>query len=79
MSYPAILSNYRGHDYLIRVIPVKPPVGVFKFGADISILARVGHGKAVRLSPDIGEALGRTEEEAYTTFEAKLKQWIDLH
>ena len=69
--------NYRGYDYVIRVVPVKPPIGSCKFGADISFLAKLGQGKATRLSPDIGEALGSTEEEASSKFEAKLKKWID--
>jgi hypothetical protein len=69
--------DYRNYRYEIRVIPVKPPVGVQKFGADISFLAKLGPGKATQLHPDIGEALGKTEKEAFAGFEIRLKKWID--
>jgi hypothetical protein len=69
--------DYRNYDYVINIVQVIPPIGGLKFSGNISFLAKRGPDKATRLSPDIGEALGETKEEAYAKFEVKLRKWID--
>lgn len=64
------------YEYYIDTQRIIPPVaGMYQFFAVLE-LYRKGEKKNERVYPDFEEVWGRTEEEARSKMEAKVKEWI---
>lgn len=65
------------YDYEIITEKLNPPLGENRYAAKVQfMMKRLGPGRTERVSPNIGELWGRTEQEAYQKVHDAVEQWI---
>lgn len=64
-------------DYMIEVAPLVKPIGnVYHFVAKLAYCYESSNGSERSIDPGVGEALGRTKDEARDKLDAKMRTWI---
>ena len=72
------MADRSEYEYHVVTERLKSPIrGIYHYAAKVSVTVKLKKGGARRVSPDIGEMWGATQDDAHDRMERAVEKWID--
>ena len=73
------MADRSEYDYHIVTEKLKSPIsGIYHYAAKVSVMVKLKKGGGTqRVSPDIGEMWGTTQDDAHDRVKRAVEKWID--